>query len=128
MNKGLKIFLIILGVLLVFIVAIGIYAFYSYKQITAVASVASDESFKQDTIALAQGNCSKYSDVESKYHEIQATIRSACANPGVKILIEKEVEKYSQQAKQNGMNVSSLDICKEIDNPNSVYTLALQRA
>lgn len=128
MNKWLKIFLWILGVLLVVMAVLGIYAYYSYKQIVAVASIASDESFSQDALALAHGDCSKYSDVDKKYNEMRETIKSACANPGVKILIEKQMEQYKIQAEQNGINSSSLDICAEIDNPENLYHQYLLQA
>lgn len=128
MNRGVKIFLWILGVLLVILAVLGIYAYYSYKQITAVASVATDESFKQNALALAKGDCSKYSDVEARFSEMKTTIKSACANPGVKVLIEKQMEQYKIQAEQNGINASSLDICTEIDNPNNIYIQYIRQA
>ncbi len=128
MGRGLKIFLWILGILLVILAVLGIYAYYSYKQITAVASVATDESFQQNALALAKGDCSKYTDVEARFNEMKITIKSACANPGVKILIEKQMEQYKAQAEQNGVNASSLDICNEIDNPDNLYMQYLEQA
>jgi hypothetical protein len=128
MEKWLKIFLISFGSLLIVLAGIGAYAYISYKQITAVVNVASDESFQQNALALSQGDCSKYDDVEARSAEIKDIVKSACANPGVKILIEKEMKKYELRAELGGVNMSAIDICSDMDNPEGVYLSALANA
>lgn len=125
MNRGVKIFLWILGVLLVILGVLGIYAYYSYKQITAITTIANDESFQQNAVALAKGDCSKYSDVEGKYEEIKVALKDACANPGVKALMQQQIEK---QVQLNGVNVSFIDVCNETNNPTTMYSQFLEQA
>ncbi len=67
MGRGLKIFLWIVGILFLGLIIVGAYGFYTYKQVSAVVSVASDEQFQEQATSFFKGNCT--SNFTQKYDE-----------------------------------------------------------
>ena len=86
MKKWIKITLIIILIIFLIIVLLGILTFY---QIRGLISAAEDKSIQNDFEALANGDCSKLSIIETKISDIQSKIKSSCKNPIVKILLKK---------------------------------------
>jgi len=86
MKKWIKITLIIILIIFLIIVLLGILTFY---QIRGLISAAEDKSIQENFEALAKGDCSKLSIIETKISDIQSKIKSSCKNPIVKILLKK---------------------------------------
>ena len=116
MKRGIKILLIVLLVLVLLVV--GYVAFTAY-QLVHVAKAFQDNGFTSDVEALAGGDCSKIPLIESKYSEVESTLRSACLNPASKAAIQGYVKNTP---------LSGIDICAEIKNPNNRIKSALDLA
>jgi hypothetical protein len=106
MKRGWKIFFVIL---IVFIIAIGVYTFYTINQAKALMSIADpaiQEKTKADITAVMNGDCSKLPEVEANLQDTINKIKSACSNPALKPIIQ-------QQAPEG------VDLCSQVNDPNS---------
>jgi hypothetical protein len=112
MGRGLKIFLIILGLLLIILIIFVIVTFYQVKDLMPLIQ---DNSTQANINELINGDCSKLPGVEAKANEIQTKLKSACLNPVLKSIILKN-------------SPEGLDICLEVNNPSSKYLKYLEDA
>ena len=105
MNKrGLigKLFIIIIGVILLIGAIIGITVYQAYS----LAKLVQQEqiNIESSVDSLKKGDCSKLSELETSINKIKDNSKSACMNPIIKIAVEK----MSQIPIKCG-NLSSLD-------------------
>ena len=103
MGKALKIILIIAIIVVLLIVAFAIFTYYQIRQIY---NLAENSELKQDLADLTKGNCSKLKILEPKINQMQASLKTVCINPVVRILSHK-------------IQVYGTDICIEIKNPEN---------
>jgi uncharacterized protein YoxC len=116
MKRGMKVFLIILGIAIILIVA---YASLTLYQLSKIAKLAQDKSFEEelrkDIETLTNGNCSKLPSLKEKVLKIDYTLKYACINPVIKYFISKN----SQSGK---------DFCTEFEDPESEFMTFLKNA
>ena len=97
MKKGVIIFLIILGII---IIAGGVYAFITSNQLKNAADATTGLQGYQQNLSVALGvNCINFNSVESNSVKWNQDLKSACGNPLAKMRLVSQTTKYGQ-----GMN------------------------
>ena len=113
MKRGWKIFFIILAII---IIAIGIYAYHTYRIVKEVQKIQTDygPSFKDNLKTVMTGDCSQKEELEANAEKIEKAIENACGN----FVIKAFLEKYSNQlAVQYGINQDPCLILSSENNP-----------
>ncbi|MGV8152283.1 MAG: hypothetical protein ACP5OG_04310 [Candidatus Nanoarchaeia archaeon] len=103
MERGWKIFLFIIGLIIIGLIAFAIITYYQFKQIM---NIVNDPSLEEDLNALMKGDCSKLEAVLEKYNKIRSTVQSACKNPLINVVVQKN-------------SVQGKDLCLEMKKPGN---------
>jgi hypothetical protein len=114
MKRGIKILVTVISVILLIIIS---FIVVTALQIKKIADVANDPEFTKGLEALANGDCTKLPLVETKFKEIESTLKSVCINPVVKALINNYAKETVLRDK---------DLCDEIKKPDNEFRLAIK--
>lgn len=117
----MKIFLIVAVVFVLLLAAVGVYGYYTYKQIKSTVAVlqSENETFMKDLSEVAKGNCTKLPNVTATIKDMGEKVKGLCGNLFVRFAIAR------------GWTPKALDmktLCAEINKPNNpiegaIYTL-----
>lgn len=106
MKTGWKIFIIALVLVIILAVAFVIYTVYQGKQLVEISSPEIQASIKSGIESVMKGDCSKLPELEKNLEDIQEKLKSGCANPALKIIIQKQAPE-------------GVDICQQVNDPDS---------
>jgi len=106
MKIGWKIFIIALVLVIILAVIFIVFTIFQGKQLVEATSPEIQASIKSDIESVMKGDCSKLPELEKNLESIQAKLKSACANPALKPIIQKQAPE-------------GVDVCAQINNPDS---------